>query len=73
MALWRTYEDASRPELEGVDAVVSLGGTAHPDQDGAEPWLAAELDLLEEALDLPEIQVSHSGVDLRITAVLREW
>ena len=28
---------------------------------------------LEEALDLPEIQVSHSGVDLRITAVLREW
>ena len=28
---------------------------------------------LDEALDLPEIQVSHSGVDLRITSVLREW
>ncbi len=28
---------------------------------------------LGEALNLPEIQVSHSGVDLWITAVLREW
>ncbi len=52
VALWRTYEDAARPDLDGVDAIVSLGGTAHPDQDAAQPWLAAELDLLEEALDL---------------------
>lgn len=49
---WETYTHPERPDLDGIDAVVSLGGTAHPDQDHAEPWLAAELDLLEEALDL---------------------
>lgn len=48
---WETYTHPERPSLDGVTAVVSLGGTAHPDQDHAEPWLAAELDLLEEALD----------------------
>ncbi len=52
VAIWRAYEDPTRPDLEDHDAIVSLGGTAHPDQDDAEPWLAAELDLLEEALDL---------------------
>lgn len=49
---WETYTQPERPDLDGIDAIVSLGGTAHPDQDSAEPWLAAELDLLEEALDL---------------------
>ncbi len=49
---WETYAQAERPDLDGIAAIVSLGGTAHPDQDHAEPWLAAELDLLEEALDL---------------------
>ena len=49
---WETYTHPERPDLDGIDAIVSLGGTAHPDQDHAEPWLAAELDLLEEALDL---------------------
>ncbi len=49
---WDTYTHPERPDLDGIDAIVSLGGTAHPDQDHAEPWLAAELDLLEEALDL---------------------
>ena len=48
---WETYADPERPDLDGITAIVSLGGTAHPDQDHAEPWLAAELDLLEEALD----------------------
>jgi len=52
VSFWRTYEQAERPDLEDHDAIVSLGGTAHPDQDGTEPWIAAELDLLEEALDL---------------------
>ena len=28
---------------------------------------------LDEALDLPETRISHSGVDLRISSVLREW
>ena len=49
---WDTFTQAERPDLDGIDAIVSLGGTAHPDQDHAEPWLAAELDLLEEALDI---------------------
>ena len=49
---WDTFTHPERPDLDGIDAIVSLGGTAHPDQDHAEPWLAAELDLLEEALDL---------------------
>ena len=49
---WDTFTHPARPDLDGIDAIVSLGGTAHPDQDHAEPWLAAELDLLEEALDL---------------------
>ncbi|MGI9117068.1 MAG: type 1 glutamine amidotransferase [Gaiellales bacterium] len=48
---WDTYTHPERPSLDDITAVVSLGGTAHPDQDHAEPWLAAELDLLEEALD----------------------
>lgn len=48
---WETYVDPERPDLDGITAIVSLGGTAHPDQDHAEPWLAAELDVLEEALD----------------------
>jgi GMP synthase-like glutamine amidotransferase len=49
---WETYTHPERPDLDGIDAILSLGGTAHPDQDHAEPWLAAELDLLEEALDV---------------------
>ena len=48
---WDTYTHPERPDLDGITAVLSLGGTAHPDQDGDVPWLAAELDLLEEALD----------------------
>ena len=44
---WDTFTHPERPDLDGIDAIVSLGGTAHPDQDHAEPWLAAELDLLE--------------------------
>lgn len=51
IAYWRVWESPERPDLDGFDAVVSLGGTAHPDQDDTHPWLAAELDLLEEALD----------------------
>jgi GMP synthase (glutamine-hydrolysing) len=60
---WDTYTQPVRPDLDGIDAIVSLGGTAHPDQDHAEPWLAAELDLLEEALDvgIPVLGVCLGG------------
>ncbi len=49
---WNVWDQHERPDLDGIDAIVSLGGTAHPDQDGTEPWLAKEIDLLEEALDV---------------------
>jgi GMP synthase-like glutamine amidotransferase len=52
IAHWEAWKQPERPSLDGIDAILSLGGTAHPDQDHEEPWLAAELDLLEEALDL---------------------
>lgn len=52
IARWNVWEQHDRPDLDGIDAIVSLGGTVHPDQDGTEPWLAEELDLLEEALDV---------------------
>ena len=60
---WDTFTHPARPDLDGIDAIVSLGGTAHPDQDHAEPWLAAELDLLEEALDvgIPVLGVCLGG------------
>ena len=60
---WDTFTQPERPDLDGIDAIVSLGGTAHPDQDHAEPWLAAELDLLEEALDvgIPVLGVCLGG------------
>jgi GMP synthase (glutamine-hydrolysing) len=34
----------------GYDAVIALGGAAHPDQEAAHPWLAAEKALLGELL-----------------------
>jgi GMP synthase-like glutamine amidotransferase len=34
----------------GYDAVIALGGAAHPDQEAAHPWLAAEKALLAELL-----------------------
>ena len=62
-------------------AIVSLGGTAHPDQDGTEPWFAAELDLLEESRRLPYcylITSSHgiatrkAGEEKSLEALVRE-
>ena len=43
---WDTFTHPERPDLDGIDAIVSLGGTAHPDQDHAEPWLAAEWQMI---------------------------
>ena len=33
------------------DAIMVFGGVMHPDQDGAHPWLVAEVDFLERTLD----------------------
>ncbi len=45
--------DAERPRSGplGYDAVVSLGGAMHPDEDGRHPWLAGEKLFLAECLD----------------------
>ncbi len=51
VVLWFPERAPERPDLDGIDAVVSLGGNANPDED-VRPWLLPELDLLEEALDI---------------------
>lgn len=51
IALWHTEREPHRPDLDGVGALLVLGGNANPDED-YHPWLAPELDLIEEALDV---------------------
>ncbi len=50
--LWLPSSQPERPSLDGVDAIVVLGGDANPDEDDRYPWLTREVDLIEEALDL---------------------
>ncbi|HSP72695.1 MAG TPA: hypothetical protein VLN26_10020, partial [Gaiellaceae bacterium] len=40
-----------RPRLAGADAVIVLGGSMHPDQDGEHPWLPEETRVLRGLLD----------------------
>lgn len=48
---WDVPSGESPPDdLQGYDAVLALGGAAHPDQESAHPWLAAEKALLRELL-----------------------
>jgi GMP synthase (glutamine-hydrolysing) len=51
IVMWHPVQDNERPELEGIDAVFIMGGHANPTED-FHPWLAGELDLIEEALDI---------------------
>ena len=51
IALWCPEREPQRPDLDGVDALLVLGGDTNPDDDH-HPWLAPELDLIEEALDV---------------------
>lgn len=52
VVLWHPAHAPERPALEGIDAVLILGGNANPDEDAIHPWLVDEVDLLEEGLDL---------------------
>ena len=51
IVMWHPVQDNERHELEGIDAVFIMGGNANPTED-FHPWLAGELDLIEEALDV---------------------
>ena len=49
---WHISNGSSAPRDAGeYDAVMSLGGAMHPDQQGSHPWLAQEKLLLRELLD----------------------
>ena len=50
--LWKPADQPERPPLEGIDAIVVLGGDANPDEDDRYPWMPREVDLIEEALDV---------------------
>ena len=49
---WHISNGSSAPRDAGeYDAVISLGGAMHPDQENSHPWLAQEKLLLRELLD----------------------
>jgi GMP synthase (glutamine-hydrolysing) len=45
---WNAWADPEPDELEDADAVIVLGGQAHPDQTDELPWLAHERELLAD-------------------------
>jgi GMP synthase (glutamine-hydrolysing) len=48
---WAPFSGEPVPSLDGVGAVLVLGGAVHPDADGTDPWLGGEVELIREALD----------------------
>ena len=48
---WRPAHDPPPRTLEGISGLIALGGAANPDQDEEYPWLSAERDLLDKALE----------------------
>jgi GMP synthase (glutamine-hydrolysing) len=48
---WAPFAGEPAPEPSDVDAIVVFGGAVHPDADGTEPWLAAEVTFIRRALD----------------------
>ncbi len=48
---WRTFAEPSPPRHAGqIDALIGLGGTMHPDEDIAHPWLAEARALYRQAI-----------------------
>ena len=48
---WSPFESEPPPALADVGAAIVLGGAVHPDADGTEPWLGAEVAMIQDALD----------------------
>ena len=47
---WLPFKGEEPPPLDAIDAVVVLGGAVHPDADATDPWLEADVRLIEDAL-----------------------
>jgi GMP synthase-like glutamine amidotransferase len=62
IAVWEAVSGPA-PSLDGIDAVIALGGGTNPDEDRRCPWLAAERSLLGEAMSrqLPVLGVCLGG------------
>jgi GMP synthase-like glutamine amidotransferase len=62
LVVWRAWS-APAPDPGGFGAAISMGGTAHPDQDADHMWLARELALLRALVDreVPVLGVCLGG------------
>jgi GMP synthase (glutamine-hydrolysing) len=47
---WAPFAGEPAPRPGDAGAIVVYGGAVHPDADGTDPWLAGEVDLIEQAL-----------------------
>lgn len=47
---WLPADQSEPPAVEGYDAIISFGGSAHPHQEQRHPWLATEKRFLGAAL-----------------------
>jgi GMP synthase (glutamine-hydrolysing) len=65
---WVVPLGGAAPEPKHYDAIMVFGGGMHPDQDGSHPWLADEVNFLEDAL---EQQVPLLGVCLGCQLIAR--
>jgi GMP synthase-like glutamine amidotransferase len=56
---WEAWSQRTPPAIGDIDGLVVLGGAANPDDAGRLPWLAAELRVLDAALerDVPMLGV----------------
>ena len=50
LVVWEAWRGPA-PDPDGFGAAISMGGTAHPDQDGDHAWLAEELALLRALVE----------------------
>ncbi len=48
---WLPPAGATPPTPDEYDAIMVFGGAMHPDQDDAYPWLAPEVEFLQQTLD----------------------
>jgi GMP synthase-like glutamine amidotransferase len=70
LAIWEIGAGSGAPSLEGLDAVMTFGGSAHPDQTERYPWIDVELRWLADALaaDVPLLGVCLGAQLLAVAA-----